>query len=127
MADAADFDLIAAALRADAQDARTFLRVLAGKLQAALPGAVEVRRGGGLFARERPVVDLAVTLGDWQFRLTAGPDGVPAATRAHTVRGIALKSEAMALEAWVAALLEQLQAHARGGAAAAESLRRLLT
>lgn len=119
--------MIAAVLRADAQDARTFLQVLAGKLEAALPGAVEVRRGGGLFAHDHPVVELTVTLGDWRFRLAAGRDGVPSAERAHTVRGIALKSEALALDGWVAALVEQLESHARSGAAAAESLRRLLT
>ncbi len=122
-----DFDVIAAALRADAQDARTFLQVLAGKLQAALPGAVQVRRAGGLFVREHPVVELAVSLGDWQFHLAAGADGVPTATRAHSVRGIALKSEVLPLDAWVTELVEQLAAHARSGATAAESLHRLLT
>jgi len=120
------FDLVAASIRADARDAATFLEVLAGKLQAALPGAVQVRRSGGLFARQRPVAEIALTLGDWHYRLEAGPGEQLHGERAHTVRGIALKSELMELGAWVDGLLEALAGHARSSATGAEALRRLL-
>ena len=121
-----DFDLVAATIRADAQDAGTFLEVLAGKLEAALPGAVQVRRGGGLFARRHPVVEIALTLGEWNFRLEASSAGAVRGERAHTVRGIALKSESLELDAWVQALLAALQVHAKGSAQAADALHRLL-
>lgn len=121
-----DFDLVAGAIRADARDAATFLEVLAGKLDAALPGAVRVRRGGGLFAREHPVTEISVDLGEWTFRLAASRGGATHAERAHTVRGVALQSQSMDLDAWVDALLEALRTHARGSASTAEALHRLL-
>jgi hypothetical protein len=120
-----DFDLVAGAIRADAGDAATFLHVLAGKLEAALPGAVRLRHGGGLFARDHPVTEITVELGDWTFRLASERGGLQA-ERAHRVRGIALQSETMPLDAWVDALLEALREHARSSATAAEALRRLL-
>ena len=61
-ATAPDFDLLAASLRSDARDLRTFLEVLASKLQGALPGRVTVSRDGGLFARDHPVRRVEVTL-----------------------------------------------------------------
>ncbi len=121
-----DFDLVAAAIRADARDAATFLEVLAGKLDAALPGAVRTRRAGGLFARQHPVAEIAIDLGDWHFRVEAEPGGSVRGERAHTVRGIALSSERLPLTEWVEALLEALRGHAGQSADAAESLRRLL-
>ena len=47
MAGAEDLDLLAASLRADAGDLDAFVEALAAKLEAALPGQVEVERRGG--------------------------------------------------------------------------------
>jgi hypothetical protein len=127
MAGEPDFDLVSASLRADAADLGTFLEVLAGKMEAALPGAVEVRRSGGLFRKEHPVREILLSLGEWQFRLAARPGGELRAERAHTVRGIALSSEQMEVDAWLEALLQALAAHAKSSATAAESLHRLLS
>jgi len=126
MAGEPDFDLVSASLRADAGDLGTFLEVLAGKMEASLPGAVQVRRVGGLFRRDHPVHEILLSLGEWQFRLAAGPGGALQAERAHSVRGIALKSEQMQVDAWLEALLQVLAVHAKSSAAAAESLHRLL-
>ena len=46
---ASNFDLLAASLRADAADLKTFMEVLATKLSDALPNMVRVEREGGLF------------------------------------------------------------------------------
>ncbi len=47
-----DFDLSAAGLRADGDDLRISVEVLAGKLEESLPGMTRVqRRGGGLLGR----------------------------------------------------------------------------
>ena len=51
MAGADDLDLLAASLRADAGDVDAFVEALAVKLEAALPGQVEVERRGGLLRR----------------------------------------------------------------------------
>ncbi|MDQ6691483.1 MAG: SPFH domain-containing protein, partial [Candidatus Dormibacteraeota bacterium] len=65
----ADFDLVAASIRADASDLRTFLNVLAVKLEGALPGRVTVQRDGGLFAREKSVRLVKVVLGPRRYEL----------------------------------------------------------
>ncbi len=124
--DVPEFDLLAATLRADAQDSATFLEVLATKLEDALPGAVSVRRSGGLFRRDHPVSELTVTLGEWRLRLHAVPGGVPRAEREHLVRGVSLRSETVDLDAWIETLARALADHARSGATAAASLQRFL-
>lgn len=65
----ADFDLVAASIRADAGDLRTFLNVLATKLDGALPGHVTIRREGGLFVKDRSVHSLRVVLGPAAYEL----------------------------------------------------------
>ncbi len=64
-----DFDLVAASIRADAGDQRTFLDVLAAKLQDALPGHVTVQREGGLFAREHRVRQVVCTVNQRRYEL----------------------------------------------------------
>ena len=64
-----DLDLLAASIRADASDLRTFLDVLAAKLTEALPGQVTVQREGGVFAREHRVRRLEVALGGRRYAL----------------------------------------------------------
>ncbi len=127
MAGEPDFDMVAAALRADATDLGTFVEVLARKLESALPGGVQVRRAGGLFRKDHPVQEIVVQLGEWQFRLLAGGGGVARAERAHSVRGISLKSEELGVDGWLEHLLAALREHARSSAAAAESLHNLLS
>lgn len=121
-----DFDLLAASLRADARDLSTFMEVLAAKLDAALPGSVEVHRAGGLFRKDHPVQELVLNLGEWRLRLAAKRGGVPEAERTHLVRGVALKTEIVELDAWVTSLAEALSSHAKSGETAADALRRFL-
>lgn len=126
MADPLDFDLMAARLRADAQDLGTFMQVLARKLEEALPGVAEIHRAQGLFRRDHPVKEIRLTLGEWSFQLRAESAGL-VGERAHTVRGVALKSEQLHIDAWLGALLAALQQYAQSNAQAAQSLERLLS
>ena len=66
-----DFDLSAAGLRADGEDLRVSLEVLASKLEQALPGRAQVeRRGGGLLGRgEKHVRLVKVELGEMRYQL----------------------------------------------------------
>ena len=125
MAEPLDFDLVAARLRADAQDLGTFMEVLARKLEDALPGVAEIHRAQGLFRRDHPVKEIRLTLGDWNFHLRAEHAGL-VGERAHTVRGVALQSEELHIDAWLAALLGALHQYAQSNAQAAQSLERLL-
>ena len=78
------FELVAASIRADSADLPAFLEVLAVKLADALPGMVVVKRGGGVFSRNRPVSQIDVALDD--HRYTAAVRG-PSARHLGRARG----------------------------------------
>ena len=63
------FELVAASIRADASDLKTFLDVLAVKLEQALPGMVFIEREGGLFKRERKVRVIRIQIEDKLYDL----------------------------------------------------------
>jgi hypothetical protein len=126
VADAPDLDLLAASLRADTGDSAAFLEALATRLEGALPGQVEVERKGRLFGGAKRVRRIGVRLGDAEYVLEAD-GGAVAARRRTVVRGIAVKSEELAVEAWIDALSADLLALARSSERGRAALERLLT
>jgi hypothetical protein len=100
-----DFDLLASSLRADARDVDSFFEVLAAKLAGALPDRVEVERGG-LLGRSRPR-SVAVTLGDRRYEAERERHGI-VCRRRTIVRGIALKTDELGMDAWIDALSADL-------------------
>ena len=121
---ALSFDKVAASLRADARDLAVFLEVLAVKLADALPSAVAVEHEGGLLSRKR-VKRLQVQLGEHRYELARVGQELEG-RRSHSVRGITLKSEVLAIEDWIVALAQHLAEHARSSEKAREALNRLL-
>jgi hypothetical protein len=122
-----DFDLAAAGLRADGEDVRVSLEVLASKLEQSLPGRARVeRKGGGLLGRgEKHVREVKVELGEMRYQLTIDGERV-AAFREKQVGGIAIKREPLDAQAWVSALAEDLRAESQRSAEARDALARLL-
>jgi hypothetical protein len=125
VADAPDLDLLAASLRADANDSAAFLEALAARLEGALPGQVEVQRTGRLFGGKH-VRRIDVRLGDSHYELE-GDHGVLVGRRRSVVRGIALKSEELGVDAWIEALSADLLALAQSSERGRLALERLLT
>ena len=121
-----EFDQVAAALRADAGDVATFLDVLALKLGDSLPGGVSVQREGGLLRRNRRVVGIRVELGETRLALARTPSGIEAQA-VRVVRGVALKTERVALDTWIGLLGAGLRARAAESAEARAALARLVT
>jgi hypothetical protein len=121
-----DFDVLAASLRADAADVRTFVEALAAKLEGALGARVRVERKGGILGGAKRVRRVTAELGDDAYELEHD-DGRVACRRRTVVRGIALKNEELTLEQWIDAvsrrLVEEAQTTERGRVA----LERLLT
>ncbi len=112
-----DFDLLAASLRADTGDLRAFVEALATKLEGAFGGQVRVERKGGRLGGSKRVRRISLALGDDEYDLEHD-DGAVACRRRTVVRGIALKSEQLTLEAWIdavsRALVETAQSTERG-------------
>jgi hypothetical protein len=101
-------ELFASSLRADATDLKAFMEALATKLSGSLPEQTQVTRHSGLFSREHPVREIAITLGDYQYRIMRERQGFPATSRAKVVRGIVLKTDAIPMEQWIEELATSL-------------------
>ncbi len=119
-------DLLAASLRASSSDLKTFVEVLAEKLEDALPGRVQVGRKPTRFlGKQKRVERLQCELGDQRYLLVAR-DGVVEARRATAVRGVVLKTEELPLGEWLDALAHALADEARTSEQAQLALERML-
>jgi len=121
-----DFDLSAASLRASSGDLRSFVEVLAGKLDQALPGRVKVeRRAARLLSKQKRVTAIELDLGGTRYLLSA-QDGAVETRCATAVRGIVLKSTVVSLDAWIDALLRELANEAQTSEQSRLALEQLL-
>ncbi len=115
---------VAAALgREYAADGRNFLPFLVNLLQGAMPDETEVRTQG-LF--KKSVVGVSVDLGGARYAVDDPGRGALAATRTQVVRGIALKTEAIAMPELLAELEAILEARAAENARARAALSQML-
>jgi hypothetical protein len=120
-------DLAASSLRADASDSRTLAEALAAKLTDALPDQTKtIRQGGRFLSRDKRLERLEVQLGDEAFVLTLSGQRAQAIL-AKTVRGVVIKRQELALDAWLDALSEALSTEAERSETARLSLERLLS
>ena len=109
----ADFELLAASLRADTHDLAIFLEALASKLEGALPQRTRVsRRSRGLLDRRKQVARIVVELGEERYVLRYD-GGALEARRARVVGGVVLKSELLGLEGWIDSVARAIAAEAR--------------
>ena len=119
-------ELFAASLRADKTDLKTFLDALAIKLEGSLLDYTRVTRQGSIFSRERPVKEVVVSLGEYQYRIGREKQGSLVAVRAHAVRGIVLKTEQIPVDQWIDELSEALAQLASRSAQSRSALERFL-
>jgi hypothetical protein len=121
-----DFELLAASLRASGGDLRTFVEVLADKLEQALPGRVAVeRRAVRRFSKEKRVTRIELSLGDNRY-IAVAEDGTLEMRCAKAVRGVVLKTEVVALDAWLDALARDLAIEAQASEQSRLALEQLL-
>lgn len=121
-----DLDLLAASLRADAEDLHAFTGALAARFEQALPGRTTVRRErAGLFG-PKEVREVSVDLDGDRFGVRAERGGVHA-TCAKLSGGIVLKTERLDLSEWIRELSAALAREADRSQDAQTALQRLLT
>jgi len=114
------FAALAGRLEADHHQLVSFL---ADGLARAMPDAVDVRRRGLL--RSGRVASVEVRLGARQFDLKVHPSRLEA-TIATVVRGVVLRHDPVSVDAWIEALLADLEAAANESEAARAALQRLV-
>lgn len=122
--------LVAAALRANADDVPMLARLLADTLGGALPdGMVEVDRDRSLAdrvaGRQGSVRAVRVLVPDGVLELRTAP-GPPQAEIRQVVRGVVLRRRSVGLEEFLSALAAELGAVADRDAAARSALERVL-
>jgi len=121
-----DVELVAASLRASSRDVKTFVEVLAVKLDEALPDRVQVeRRATRFLGKDKRVERIQCQLGDVRYSLSTR-DGIDA-RRAKAVRGVVLKSEELSLDDWLGALARDLAEEAQTNERAQVALQELLS
>lgn len=126
VSDPLDFDLAASSLRADSADIPAFVEALAVKLEDVLPQRTTVqRRTKKLFSKDRRVQSITVSMGENAYTLTLA-DGLAQGRRSKAVRGIAIKSEQLTLDAWLQALTAELAVEAQQSEASRRALQGLL-
>ena len=107
------------------EDQRAFLPLLATMLTSALPEETTLEHRGGLFGK-KTLERIEVELGEHRYRLEDPGRGPLRTTRVHVVRGIALKTEQLPVEEWVAELGTAIEERAQRSAAAREALAKLI-
>jgi hypothetical protein len=123
----ADFDLVAASLRADAADSRGLAEALAVRLETALPTQTRVqRRSRKLLSREKVVRAIDVDAGANRYALQVDDRGAIETTRSAAVRGIVLKNDPLPLDEWLDSLAHDLAEQARSSEQGRIALERLL-
>ena len=125
--DPSSIDEALASLRADAADGHAFLQALAARFEQALPNAVRIDRRHGIFSSDHSAKAIEIDAGPDRYRIADTGGGRVQAERTRVVRGIALKTERLDVDAWIAALAQTLAADAERSAEAQAALRRLLT
>lgn len=122
-AQAIDPGLLAASLRAEGGSVERLFESLAEKLASELPELARVERRGGFFSAKR-IEAVEVALTDRLFTLRR-EGGRVVASRGEMVRGIVVKTETLAVDAWLDALCAALSAHAGSSARTLDALRRI--
>jgi hypothetical protein len=98
-------NIASASLRADAGDAIACLLAFAVRLEGALSGQmwIEVERHGGLSSQEKQVGRNALDLGEQRYSIAEEDNGALHAERVKVLCGIALKTDGLGVDDWIAA------------------------
>jgi hypothetical protein len=106
---ALQLDVLAASLRSDSAQAKDMLEQLARMLQAAVPEAVTIERGGWFMSKDRPIQELNVTFDDFQFQIVRQKHGSMTASSKKLVRGVVLKTNEISVEKCIEEILAGLK------------------
>lgn len=120
------FEILAAGLEDVRHDVPMLMTVLAGKLEAALPERVQVVRQSGLFSKKSSIKSITLTFDNVRYQLAAR-GGQLQAEKQKIVHDVVLKTDRIALDTWIADVLNQLLEESRLHENARDILDRFLT
>jgi len=118
-------DVLAAMLLAERREGGDLLDHLASKLGGAFPEWTTIERDGWFLSSVRHVRRLTLDLATARYRIAREPHG-PVARQIKVVRGVEIGSKELPLDAWVAAVIEAVQAISSQNDGARRALDRLV-
>ncbi|MGO9976987.1 MAG: hypothetical protein ACLP01_30140 [Solirubrobacteraceae bacterium] len=124
--DSLELDLLAASLRAGAEDLSTFVESLATKLEDAVGSLARVERGRQGIRGPKLVRKIAVEAGGDRLELVRDGANRFVTRRARVSGGIVLKTETLDIDAWLQSLSEALASEASRSERTRQALQRLL-
>ena len=123
---ALNVDVLAASLRMDGKQSASMLEFLAQKLEAALPDNVTVKRGGWMLSKDKPVQEILVRFEDFHYQLIKDKHGPVGAKQLKIVRGVALKTNDVTMDEWIALVAKELSELAAKNAQARDALGKMV-
>jgi hypothetical protein len=124
--EALQFETLAAALKLGRAEEKDLVESLAHMLTLSLPDRTSITRGGWLLSREKPIQELTIRFEDFHYRVTKEGSGY-SAKALKIVRGVALKTTDMELEACFKSIIEELTNLADKNAKARDALQRFVS
>jgi hypothetical protein len=109
--DGFDLDMAIASLQSSSTDVRMMLKLLIAQLADVLGDRVQIERAGGRFRKSDEIKSVQITLGDDTLRAEVEGAGVRCSI-GHASGGIRIRSEQVAMDAWLTRLLTTLNAEA---------------
>jgi len=123
---ALEVDVLACSLQMDKNESGDLLEYLATKLSGAMPQETEVTRGGWMLSSKKPVVGLAITLGEVGFQMIREKNGHITARQMKIVRGVTLSTKEVPTDKWVQDLASALSALAEKNSKTKEALKKFV-
>lgn len=121
----ADFDTLAAELKASNRDTKAFLEIVAAKFEKALPGCTRISRQWGLLGGR--ITQIEIRLGDLLYTVDARKAPYYSVTRQRIVHGIAVgTAHTFQGGEWLDSLIQDLSGFAQAQGLSAQALERLM-
>lgn len=102
-------------------DHSAFVSYLATALQSAFPHETELLYEGGFLSKKK-MAGVAIHFEEDRFELRKPDRGALSATKIHFVRGIALKTEQLAIKEWLDEVGSRIESRVSGDQASREAL-----
>lgn len=123
---ALEFETLAAALKMDQKAAADMVEHLATMLSSCLPDAVEVKRGGWMLSKDKPVELMTIKFDDANYQISRTGNGRYTAKHLKMVRGVALKTTEMPFDKCFSEVVQQITKLAENNAAARQALNKFV-
>lgn len=122
------FQTLAASLQINQRESKTLIENVATLLQSALPDRVTIARGGWFLSKEKPIEEMLVKFDETHYQITKCKSSSNYEARSlKIVRGIALKSNEIALEDCIKRIIEEVSSMSKKNGQMQDALRKFIS